>query len=71
MAKKTTTQLDKLFNLLVKRRNGVTTKVAQSRGINRVSARVYELRSEGFRIYSNRKGRIVSYQLDLDEARRS
>lgn len=47
------TQKQKLLTLLVKEYNGVTSQQASRRGIKRVPARVHELRTDGWKIYTN------------------
>ena len=66
MAKKT--QKDRLFNILLRNKKGITAAAARRRGINKVSARIFDLRTDGVTIYSNPKTvnrhRIVLYRLD-------
>lgn len=46
-------QKDTLLKLLKKNRKGVTTAQAQRRGVNEPRKRVYDLRVEGYRVYTD------------------
>tara|TARA_Y100000004_G_scaffold19919_1_gene20442 strand:+ start:5677 stop:5931 length:255 start_codon:yes stop_codon:yes gene_type:complete len=65
MPAKTKSQLNKLLNFFQK---GGTLTAAQAEkkfGVNRMSARVYDLRDQGYCIYGNTKkgSNVVSYRL--------
>ena len=53
----TSTQKLRLFQLLLRFRKGVTAKQAEARGVSRVPARIFDLRNEGFCIYTNYSGK--------------
>ena len=62
MPAKTKSQLNKLLNFFQK---GGTLTAAQAEkkfGVNRMSARVYDLRDQGYCIYGNTSN-VVSYRL--------
>jgi hypothetical protein len=62
MARKSKAQIDKLITLLEDGKS-VSIEQAEKRGVNRVPARIYDLRNLGWTIYTNKvakKGRTVT-----------
>lgn len=46
-------QKETLLSLLKRNSKGVTTPEAQRKGVNEPRKRVYDLREEGYRVYTN------------------
>lgn len=71
MPRKRKTHKQKILNFLGSGKQ-LTTRYAQSRlGVNRVSARIYDLREDGWVIFTNAKTvngrRVFQYRLSTDQ----
>lgn len=62
------TQIDRLFNRLLTGKNLTAAEARRRFGVQRLSARIHELRNNGFTIYTNTvrvNGRkVTAYRLD-------
>jgi biotin operon repressor len=78
MARKTQTQSKRLLNRLLTGKNLPVDEAKQKLGINRLSARIFELREDGFPIYTNKvnvvrkqgnrfvKRKVTAYRLNTN-----
>ncbi len=65
---------NKIVNYLAKNRTLTVNQARAMFGVNNVTARIHELRSEGYTIYSNRKvkrngNRVTTYRLGIPSER--
>jgi len=63
-----TTQLDKIVNFLVTGNQLTKTEARKRLGVRRLAARIFDLRNEGYIIYTNtgtvRGRKVTQYRLD-------